>query len=79
MSPLLDLEHEHLGVGPILVRLPGLPLHLWLEDVFKRNGNALGTYLDYGKSYIVTSNMAMACILVHLGTREGIEDNLHIH
>lgn len=73
-TPLFDPEREHLGAGPIWVCLPRLLLHFWSEDVFKRIGNALGTFLDYDKSYIIVGNMAMARILVHLDTREGLEE-----
>lgn len=72
-SPVFDPELEHLGAGPIWVRLPGLPLHFWSEDVFKHIGNALGTYLDYDKS-----NMAMARILVDLDKHKGLVENLQI-
>lgn len=72
-SPVFDPELEHLGAGPIWVRLPGLPLHFWSEDVFKHIGNALGTYLDYDKS-----NMAMARILVDLDKHKGWVENLQI-
>lgn len=34
----------------------GLPLHFSSEDIFTRVGNALGTFLDYEKSYITSGN-----------------------
>lgn len=61
-----------MGVGPLWVKLPGLPLHFWLEDIFRHIGNALGTYLEHDKSYMSTGIMAYAMILVHLDTREGL-------
>ena len=37
-------------------------------------GNTLGTYLDHEKSYLTLGIMTMAKILVHLDTREGLEE-----
>lgn len=51
-SPSFDLDREQIGVGPIWDRLLGLPLQYWSEAVFVRIGNALGTYLDYDKTYV---------------------------
>ena len=39
-------------------------------------GNALGTYLDYNKTYVQTKNRALAIILVYLDTREGLEEKI---
>jgi len=76
---MFDPEWEKLGVAPHWVRLPGLPLHLWFDDIFKHIGNELGTYLDHEKSYITSRNMSLARILVHLDTREGMEEQITIY
>lgn len=75
-SPLFDPEWEQIGAGPIWVRLPGLPLQFWSEAVFIKIGNALGTYLEYDKTYVQTKKRALARILVHLDTREGLEEKI---
>ena len=75
-SPLFDHKREHLGVGPIWVRLPGLPMQFWFEDTFVHIGNALRSYLDHDKSYIAIGIMTMARILVHLDTREDLEESI---
>ena len=75
-NPLFDSEWEQIGAVPIWVRLPGLPLQYWSEVVFLRIGNALGTYLDYDKTYVQTKNRSMARILVYLDTREGLEEKI---
>ena len=41
-SPLFDPEREQIGASPLWVRLSGLPLQYWSEEVFMRIGNALG-------------------------------------
>jgi len=35
--------------------------------------------MDYDKSYMLTRNMSMAHILVHLDTGEGLEENMKLH
>lgn len=77
--PLFDLEREHLGVGLIWVSLPWLLLHFWLEDVLICIGNDLGTYMDHEKTYKSYANKSMAHILVHLDTREGLEEKITLH
>lgn len=47
---LFDPKREHLGPGPIWVHLPRLRMQYWSPDVFKRIGNALGTYLEHEQS-----------------------------
>lgn len=75
-NPLFDPEREQLGAEPIWVRLPGLPIPFWDEEVFIRVGNALGTYLDYDRTYVESGNRTLARILVHLDTREGLEEQI---
>lgn len=58
------------------MRLPGLPLQFWSEDVFRRIGNTVGTYLDHDKSYLSTAMMAYARILVHLDTKEVLQEHI---
>lgn len=75
-SPLFDLEREPIGVGPLWVRLPGLPLHFWYEDIFTRIRNVLDTFLYYDETYIILGNRSMAHILVYLDTKEGLEEKI---
>lgn len=77
-TPLFDPETEQIGIGPIWTRLPGLPLHFWLEDVFIRIGDAIGTYMDHDKSYQQTGMMAYARILVNLDRRGGLLESITI-
>lgn len=74
-SPLFDPKREQIGVGPIWVRLLGLPQY-WSEDVFIRIGNRLGTYLDFNKSYVQTKNRALVFILVHLDMQDRLEEKI---
>ena len=53
-------------------------MHLW-EEIFVSIGNILGIYLDHDQTYIESGNMAFARILVHLDTREGLEESFKIH
>lgn len=46
-DPLFDPEREQLGTRPIWVRFLGLPMQFWTPQVFKRIGDALGTYLEH--------------------------------
>lgn len=71
-TPLFDSEKESLGSGPIWVQLPGLPLQFWFEDIFQVIGDDLGTSPDHDRSYMDSGVLAMAQILVHLDTREGL-------
>jgi len=70
-SPLFDREHEQIGAGLIWVRLPGLPLQFWSEEVFIRIGNALGTYLDHDRTFVESKNRNLA-----RDTREGLEEKI---
>lgn len=75
-SPLFDPEREKIGAGPLWVRLPGLPLQFWCEEVFIRIGNALGAYLDHDCTFVESKNRTLASILVHLDTHEGLEEKI---
>lgn len=75
-SPLFDPEREQIGAGPLWVRLSGLPLQYWSEEAFVKIGNALGTYLDHDRSYKETNKRILARILVHLDTREGLQEKM---
>lgn len=75
-TPLFDPEQERLEAGPLCVHLPGLPLQLWSEDIFRHIGNALGTYLENEKSYLTTRKMTYAKVLVHLDTTDGLRSSL---
>ena len=68
-----------MGARPIWVRLSGLPMQFWTPQVFKRIGDALGTYLEHDKSYEQSRIMTMARILVHLDTRAGLEEKITLH
>ena len=41
--------------------------------------DALGTYLEHDQSFEKTGIMTMARILVHLDTREGLEEKITLH
>lgn len=77
-TPLFDPKTEQIGIGPVWIRLPGLPLQCWSEDIFKRIGNALGTFMGYDKSYHQTGMMAYARILVNMDTRGGLYEHITI-
>lgn len=75
-SPLFNPEREQLRVGPLWVRLPGLPLQFWFEDIFRRIGNSLDTSLEFDKSYLSTGIMDFARISVHIDIREGLQEQV---
>lgn len=75
-SPLFDPEREQIGAGPLWVRLPGLPLQYWSEEALIKIGNALGTYLDHDRTYVESKKQTLARVLVHLDTREGLEEKI---
>jgi len=77
-TPLFDPEIEQIGIGPVWIRLPGIPLQYWSEDIFRRIGNAIGTFMDYDKSYQQTGMMAYARLLINLDTRGGIQEYITI-
>lgn len=54
-------------------------MQFWTPQVFKCIGDALGTYLEHNQSYEQTRIMTMARILVHLGTRAGLEEKITLH
>ena len=56
----------------------GLPLHFWSEDVFRTIGDDLGIYLDHEISYTESTNMAIARILIHQDTRDGLVESLNL-
>lgn len=64
-----------MGIGPIWVHLPGLPLQFWAEDIFRCIGDDMGVYLDHNRSYQDTGCMEIARILVHLDTKEGLVES----
>lgn len=78
-SPLFDPEREQMGIGPLWVRLLGFPLHFLSEDIFWHIGNALGTYLEHANSYLSATYMSLVRILVHLDTRECLEEKITLH
>lgn len=75
-NPLFDPEREQIGAGPLWVRLLGFPLQYWSEEALIRIGNALGTYLDHDRTYVESKKRTLALVLVHLDTREGLEEKI---
>lgn len=77
-TPLFDPATEQIGIGPVWIRLPDLPLQYWSEDIFRRIGNAIGGFMDYDKSYLHTGMMAYARLLINLDTRGGLQEYVTI-
>jgi len=77
-TPLFDPIKENAGVGPIWMRLPGLPVQFWNETAFRNIGEDFGHYLDHDRSYLVMRNKMMARILIFLDTRDGLHDNYNM-
>jgi hypothetical protein len=48
---------------PIWVRLPGLPLILWLDEVFSEISNALGLFYEDDNYYREIGNMGMTRVI----------------
>jgi len=72
---MFDPEKENHGVGPICVWLPALPLQFLGDEIFKVVGDNLGVYLDHDRAYQDTGCLALARIVVHLDTREGLVES----
>lgn len=72
-SPLFH-PHGTVRVVPLWVCLLGLPLQLWSEDIFRRIGNSLSTYLEFDKPYLSTIIMAFVRIWVHIDIRERLQE-----
>jgi hypothetical protein len=51
---------------PVQVMLPGLPLILWSDEVFKEIGNSLGLFCEVDNSYYDYGYMGVARILVRM-------------
>lgn len=75
---MFDPEQEQVDASPLWFCLPGLPLHLWMEDVFRHIGNALGTFLTFDKSHQTTGRMVYTRILVHMDTTDGLLEHINI-
>lgn len=75
---MFDPEQERVDVGPIWVHLPGIPLHFWMKDIFKRIGNALRNYLTYDASFLTLGRMAYARIHVHMDLSDGVLEHINI-
>lgn len=73
--PMFDPEKENHGPIPIWVRLPTLPLQFQAEEIFKVIGDDLGVYLDHDRTYQDIVCLALARILVHLDTIEGLVES----
>ena len=54
-------------------------MQYWSLVIFKHISNVLGTYLEHDQSYETIGNMTMACFLVHMDTREGMEERITLH
>jgi hypothetical protein len=69
-DPLL----ESFNKIPVWVRLPNLPLHLWLDSVLESVGNALGDFrcVDTATSDIFHSTVAR--VLVEVDTSKGLPE-----
>jgi hypothetical protein len=55
-----DANSTHMDYYLIWVRLLGLPLILWSDEVFNKIGNSLGLFYKADNSYRDTRNMGMA-------------------
>jgi len=75
---MFDPEMEKAGAGPIWVRLPGLPYHFWTEQIFRKIGDAMDSYLTHDDSFISTGRMAYARILVHMDLIDGLPKYINI-
>eukprot|EP01018_Ginkgo_biloba_P010712 Gb_14385 [translate_table: standard] len=63
---------------PVWVKLPGLPLDFWSNEVFKEIGNSLGSFIEVDMSLVDTNAMSVVRILVSFDLREGLGDNILI-
>ena len=74
----LDPLTKYFNKIPVWVRLPNLPLHLWLDSILVSIGDALG---DFQIVDFVTSNFMhsmVACILVELDVFKGLPEKIFL-
>lgn len=76
--PMFDPKLERVGARSIWVRLPGLPVHFWTEQIFKQIGDAMGKFLTYDDSFISSRTMAYARILVYMDLTYGLPEFINI-
>jgi hypothetical protein len=69
---------KRMAITLVWVLLPGLPLILWLEEVFKYIGNSPGFFYEANISYKYFGYMGMDRILVGLKLFGGIFDSISI-
>jgi len=66
----------HMEYYPIWVRLPGLPLILWLDEVFSEIGNALELFYEDDNYYKEIWNMGMTRVLIGLYLTKHIPNSI---
>jgi hypothetical protein len=76
-TPEFNASTARQEITPIWVRLPGLPISFWTEEIFHKIGSTLGHFYEADLSYKTTGYMAMAHILVGLKLTNGLA--LHLH
>jgi hypothetical protein len=67
-----------LDIIPAWVRISGLPLILWFEQVFEETENDLGIYYEDNLPYKESIYMGLACILVGLHLSKGLVESIQI-
>lgn len=65
-----------MGDRPIWIKMSGLSMPLWNEDIFLWICDNLRKFLDYDKSMLETGTMTCAHVLVSLDTREFLVENI---
>jgi hypothetical protein len=78
MDSRVQCFHCPTGNHPDWVRLLGLPISFWTEEIFQEISSALGHFYEVDLSYKRTGYMAMDHILVDLKLENGLVDYISI-
>jgi hypothetical protein len=73
-----DATSKRVDISPVWVRIPGLPLIFWSEEVFREIRNTIGFFYGADRSYISSGYMGMTRILVGIKLSEGISEDITI-
>ncbi|GLJ20508.1 hypothetical protein SUGI_0373300 [Cryptomeria japonica] len=64
---------------PVWVRLPYLPLHLWVDSLFEEIGDAIGSFIMVDNESFKLYHTTFICILVELDVSKGLPTKIVIN
>lgn len=63
----------------VWVRLPYLPLHLWVDSLFKEIGDVIGSFIMVDNDSFDLYHITFSCILVELDVSKGLRAEISIN